>query len=198
MVKQKQSERKTHKNVVSKIPKFPKQNKRTPKSSSSLSSEESIPLSNETIERLNSLINIEEIERNGFTKDFWLSLSFEDKCNLPLFISSKFRKSSSREERKNNEKQKRNLNGIVLKYQKYSMRRFYLTNKKKIKEMRKNDNKLSGNQATEILWNELSNDEKENWYQSSLSNQDFENKNIEQDDHNNNDEEEVDEEEDSN
>eukprot|EP00604_Paraphysomonas_vestita_P001457 CAMPEP_0174823418 /NCGR_PEP_ID=MMETSP1107-20130205/24279_1 /TAXON_ID=36770 /ORGANISM="Paraphysomonas vestita, Strain GFlagA" /LENGTH=64 /DNA_ID=CAMNT_0016045871 /DNA_START=345 /DNA_END=539 /DNA_ORIENTATION=+ len=64
--------------------------------------------------------------------------------------------------------------------------------------MRKNDNKLSGNQATEILWNELSNDEKENWYQSSLSNQDFENKNIEQDDHNNNDEEEVDEEEDSN
>lgn len=94
-----------------------------------------------------------------------------------FFISHKFRKSSSREEKKNNEKQKRILNGIILKYHKHSMHRFYLSNKKKIQEMKKNDEQLSGNKAIELLWNQLTEEEKENWYQTSLENDNDNNSN---------------------
>jgi hypothetical protein len=123
-------------------------------------------LAPEMLERLSSVIDLADIEANGFSQDLWRSLSFEEKSNLPIFISLQFRTSSTREEKKKNQKRKQTLNGIMLRYQKLAIRQFYLANKKKIKLLRE-ENSISGNKATEMLWNTLSSEEKNDWYHQS-------------------------------
>lgn len=147
------------------IKKIKKTSKQIVKNSAKKSSNE--PRMNpEMLERLRSVINLEEIEANGFSQDLWRSLSFEEKTNLPIFISLQFRNSSTSEERKKNQKRKQILNGIMLRYQKLAIHQFYLANKKKIKLLRE-ENSISGNKATEMLWNTLSSEEKNDWYHQS-------------------------------
>jgi hypothetical protein len=125
-------------------------------------------LAPELFERLSSVINIADIETNGFPEELWNSFSFEEKNSLPIFVSILFRSSETKEQRKRNQKQKRVINGILLKYQKQALHRYYLTNKKKIKKLQV-EKEISGNKATELLWNSLSSEEKNEWYrQSSL------------------------------
>jgi hypothetical protein len=124
----------------------------------------------EMLERLSSVIDLADIEANGFSLDLWKSLSFEEKNSLPIYISLQFRTSSTREEKKKNQKQKQTLNSIMLKYQKLAVRQFYLANKKKIKVLRE-EHSISGNKATDMLWNTLSSEEKNDWYHQSTEKQ---------------------------
>ena len=155
-------EDRTSQNQIKKIKKTSKENVK--KSEKKTSKE---PRMNpQMLERLNTIINLEDIEANGFSQDLWRSLSFEEKTNLPIFISLQFRNSSTSEERKKNQKRKQIFNGIMLRYQKLAIHQFYLANKKKIKLL-KEENSISGNKATEMLWNTLSSEEKNDWYHQS-------------------------------
>lgn len=138
-----------------------KKKKQTTRSNPSSKKEDQ--LSSEMFEKLNSIIVIDDLENNGFSENLWKSLSIEEKLSIPIFISMKFRLSSTRNERKENEKKKRILHGIVLKYHKNALHQFYLLNKKKIKKM-KEESSISGNKATDMLWNQLSLEEKNAWY----------------------------------
>jgi hypothetical protein len=136
------------------------------KSSSKQNEKTSSRLAPELFERLSSVINIADIETNGFPQELWNSLSFEEKNSLPIFVSILFRSSETKEERKRNQKQKQVINGIILKYQKQALHRYYLMNKKKIKKLQV-EKEISGNKATELLWNLLSPEEKNEWYRQT-------------------------------
>lgn len=116
------------------------------------------------VERLARLVDIQHIAEHGFSKDVWMSLSFEDKMNLPAYISSKFRQSNGTkvDKMKNNEK-KRIVHNQIMKYEKYAKRKFYSVNKKKIKTIQKNDG-LTSEKALCFLWDGLDDATKDEWY----------------------------------
>ena len=76
------------------------------------------------IARLEKILRFDDADSIEFSKSQWLSLSFEDKCLLPLFISRQFRTSSTAAEKKLHNKQKRELQAKVLKYKNMPCKNF--------------------------------------------------------------------------
>jgi hypothetical protein len=122
-------------------------------------------ISPEALERLQSVVNLERIQTDGFDKSMWLSLSYEDKCLLPHYISMEHRKSSTAAEKKDHIKHKKIISSIVSRFKKYAMQKFYMKNKKEVKQL-KEDAKISSNQAILLLWDRLDDIAKNAWYET--------------------------------
>lgn len=130
-----------------------------------LKSKALVPISDTLTAKLQSLVNIKDIAEHGFSRDVWVSLSFEEKQNLPAFISSKFRHSDgTKADKMRNDETKRIIHKQIMKYEKFARRMFYSGNTKKIKTVKAKDGTLTCSKAADVLWNELDDAGKNKWY----------------------------------
>lgn len=122
-----------------------------------------LPLSIEMTESLNSKIDINAIERDGFSFDTWKVLTFDEKCSLRQYIGSLLNKIDvPKEEAAAHRFRKRKIALEVGKYEKKALHRFYNSRKSDIKKLKK-EKSLSGTDSVNSLWNSLSSSEKHEW-----------------------------------
>jgi hypothetical protein len=120
-------------------------------------------LTPETEERLKTLIDIETIEKDGFSHDIWKNLSYEDKCALKQYIGKIFNSMAVEKEGKASHRERhRKIAAEIGKYEKRAIRKFFASKKNEIKQLKEEKN-ISGTEATDIMWNSLTDDQRHDW-----------------------------------